>query len=102
MMARVSRLRPRTATGTVWAICGGGRRRLGVCWRFGVLRGRGLLCILDCRCLWQSDWSDRSDLSDLFLGRNIAPLGDANTPLLPHSGYRELRSYQVAEAVYEV
>ena len=28
-------------------------------------------------------------------------MGDANSPLLPHGGYEHLRSYRVAEAVYD-
>ena len=28
-------------------------------------------------------------------------MSDAESPLLPHGGYRKLRSYKVAEAVYD-
>jgi hypothetical protein len=54
---------------------------------------------------WLSDLSDLSDRSDFSMDRfvlwnnhlNMHP--DDDSPLLPHGGYRHLRSYKVAEAV---
>lgn len=56
----------------------------------------------------QSDKSDKSDQSDkkLFLKESLnhfkgAIMNDSDGVLLPHGGYERLRSYQVAEAVYD-
>jgi hypothetical protein len=56
-----------------------------------------------------SDKSDRSDLSDpseysidsLLVLYNHLNIYFGDSPLLPHGGYRRLRSYKVAEAVYD-
>ncbi|GAA5136870.1 hypothetical protein GCM10023213_12650 [Prosthecobacter algae] len=47
------------------------------------------------------DPSGRSDKSDLSDRSNKKPAPDPNSPLLPHGGYENLRSYVVAEAVYD-
>jgi len=54
-----------------------------------------------------SDLPDRSDPSDFSMDSfskkcnhlNMHP--ESDSPLLPHGGYRHLRSYKVAEAVYD-
>jgi restriction system protein len=47
------------------------------------------------------DPPDRSDKSDLSDRSHKQPQPAPNSPLLPHGGYENLRSYVVAEAVYD-
>jgi restriction system protein len=48
-----------------------------------------------------SDGSDQSDSSDRSKAPRRPNHSDPNSPFLPHGGYEHLRSYVIAEAVYD-